>query len=68
MEKRKLAVIGAGSAYTPEIVDEIIRRQDRLNISEIALVDIPEGRERAEIIRDMAVRMLRRAGLDCRCR
>ena len=66
MEKRKLAVIGAGSAYTPEIIDEIIRRQARLNISEIALVDIPEGRERAEIIRNMALRMLRRAGVDCR--
>ena len=66
MEKRKIAVIGAGSAYTPEIIDEIIRRQTRLNISEIALVDIPEGRERAEIIRDMALRMLRRAGIDCR--
>ena len=66
MEKRKLAVIGAGSAYTPEIIDEIIRRQARLHISEIALVDIPEGRERAEIIRDMALRMLRREGVDCR--
>ena len=66
MEKRKIAVIGAGSAYTPEIIDEIIRRQTRLNICEIALVDIPEGRERAEIIRDMALRMLRRAGIDCR--
>ena len=66
MEKRKLAVIGAGSAYTPEIIDEIIRRQDRLNVGEIALVDIPEGRERAEIIRDMALRMLRRAGIGCR--
>ncbi len=65
MDKKKLAVIGAGSAYTPEIVDEIIKRQDRLNIGEIALVDIPEGRGRAEIIRDMTVRMFRRAGVEC---
>ena len=65
MGKRKLAVIGAGSAYTPEIIDEIIKRQERLNIAEIVLVDIPEGRERAEIIRDMARRMFRRAGVEC---
>ena len=65
MKGRKLAVIGAGSAYTPEIIDEIIKRSDRLNITEIALADIPEGAQRAEIIKKMAERMLRRAGVGC---
>ena len=66
MNGRKLVVIGAGSAYTPEIIDEIIHRNDRLNIREIALVDIPAGSGRAEIILGMAERMLKKAGVDCR--
>lgn len=66
MKERKLVIIGAGSAYTPEIIDEIIRRQSHLCIGEIALVDIEEGRERAEIILRFARRMLEHAGIRCR--
>lgn len=66
MKDRKLVVIGAGSAYTPEIIDEIIRRNDRLNIREIALVDIADGQERAGIILEMTKRMFRKAGISCR--
>ena len=65
MNGRKLVVIGAGSAYTPEIIDEVIRRNDRLQIGTIALVDIPEGRDRAEIILAMTRRMLAHAGIRC---
>ena len=66
MEKKKLVIIGAGSAYTPEIIDEIIRRQSALNIGEIVLVDIHEGLQRAKIILGFARRMLEHAGVDCR--
>ena len=62
---RKLVIIGAGSAYTPEIIDEVIKRNQRLDIRQIALVDIPEGRERAEIILAFSRRMLEHAGVPC---
>ena len=62
---RKLVIIGAGSAYTPEIIDEVIKRNQRLDIRQIALVDIPEGRERAEIILAVSRRMLEHAGVPC---
>ena len=60
----KLVIIGAGSAYTPEIFDEIIKRNN-LHISHISLVDIEEGLERAQIICDFGKRMFRRAGITC---
>lgn len=40
----KLAVIGGGSTYTPELIDGIIRRADRLPITHIHLVDINTSR------------------------
>ncbi|MGE5571635.1 MAG: 6-phospho-beta-glucosidase [Bacteroidota bacterium] len=60
----KLAVIGGGSSYTPELVDGVIRRADELPVKHIALVDIPEGGDKLDIIAGLARRMIRRAGLD----
>ncbi|MSZ91464.1 MAG: 6-phospho-beta-glucosidase, partial [Actinobacteria bacterium] len=36
----KLAVIGGGSTYTPELIDGIIARHSQLPITHIHLVDI----------------------------
>ncbi len=64
-EGLKLSVIGGGSSYTPELVDGVIRRaRDELPIRRIALVDIPEGREKLDIVAGLARRMIERAGLD----
>ncbi len=60
----KLVIIGAGSAYTPEIFDEIIKRK-QLGIGSIVLVDISEGLERARIICEFGRRMFRHAGAAC---
>jgi len=60
----KLVIIGGGSAYTPEIFDEIIRRKE-LDIRQIILVDIEEGLERARIICNLGKRMFRKAGIKC---
>lgn len=60
----KLVIIGAGSAYTPEVFDEIIKRNG-LGIGKIVLVDIPVGLERADIICQFGKRMFRHAGADC---
>jgi 6-phospho-beta-glucosidase len=36
----KVAVIGGGSTYTPELIDGILQRHERLPVSVIHLVDI----------------------------
>ena len=50
----KLAVIGSGSTYTPELVSGL----SRLEVSELALHDIDE--ERLEVVGGLARRMLER--------
>lgn len=58
----KLTVIGGGSTYTPELIDGIIKRNDRLPITNIHLLDITS--ERVEVIAAFATRMLKAAGKD----
>lgn len=64
MKKIKIATIGGGSSYTPELIEGFIKRSDRLNISEICLVDIKEGEEKLNIVGELARRMIKKAGLD----
>ena len=52
----KLAVIGAGSTYTPELVSQL----SRLDVDELALHDVDA--ERLEIVGALAARMLERDG------
>ncbi|MEO8272875.1 MAG: 6-phospho-beta-glucosidase [Chloroflexota bacterium] len=54
----KLAVVGGGSTYTPELIEGIARRSDRLPVDELVLLDIDP--ERLEIVGGLAERMLRR--------
>ncbi|MFF3439215.1 6-phospho-beta-glucosidase [Streptosporangium sp. NPDC002721] len=56
----KLAVVGGGSTYTPELIDGFARLRDELPLTEIALVD-PDV-HRLELVSGMARRMLARAG------
>jgi len=56
----KLAVVGAGSTYTPELVDGLIRMRDLLPVEELALVDTDE--RRLGILTAMTRRMLVRGG------
>jgi 6-phospho-beta-glucosidase len=56
----KIAVVGAGSTYTPELVDGLATRADRLPVDELALLDI-DG-PRLDIVSGLADRMLRRRG------
>lgn len=60
----KLAVIGGGSSYTPELVDGVIRRVDELPVKHVALVDIPDGQEKQDVVANLVRRMIERAGLD----
>ena len=56
----RLAVIGGGSTYTPELIDGVLRRRDRLPITEIALCDI--NTERLDIVAGFARRMVAHSG------
>ncbi|TML44323.1 MAG: 6-phospho-beta-glucosidase [Actinobacteria bacterium] len=58
----KLAVIGGGSTYTPELVAGLARERERLNLSELVLHDIDP--ERREVVGGLAGRMLAAAGYD----
>ncbi|MGX6978374.1 6-phospho-beta-glucosidase [Vagococcus elongatus] len=60
----KIATIGGGSSYTPELIEGYIKRKDELPIKEIWLLDIPEGEEKLSIVGEMAKRMVKAAGLD----
>lgn len=59
----KIATIGGGSSYTPELVEGFIKRYDELPIRELWLVDIEEGREKLEIVGNLAKRMVEKAGV-----
>jgi 6-phospho-beta-glucosidase len=56
----KLAVVGAGSTYTPELVDGLNRMQSLLPVSELALLDTDENRLR--ILTGISRRMLAKGG------
>ena len=58
----KVAVVGGGSTYTPELVSGLARERDRLDVRELVLQDIDA--ERREVVGGMAARMLERAGFD----
>jgi 6-phospho-beta-glucosidase len=55
----KVAIVGAGSTYTPELVEGFIRRADRFPVDELALLDVDLSR--LEVVGGLARRMLDRA-------
>jgi 6-phospho-beta-glucosidase len=54
----KVAVVGGGSTYTPELIEGFTRRPDRLPIDELVLLDIDP--QRLQIVGGLAQRMLDR--------
>ena len=56
----KLAVIGGGSTYTPELIDGVLRRRDRLPIDTITLCDIDQSR--LDVVGAFAKRMAEAGG------
>ncbi|WP_333501792.1 6-phospho-beta-glucosidase [Kluyvera genomosp. 2] len=63
MKTVKLVVIGAGSSYTPELIEGVIKNHAQLPVSHIALVDVEMGKEKMNIIFQLTQRMLAKAGL-----
>jgi len=60
----KIAIIGSGSTYTPELIEGMIRRKDSLPLTELALMDIDE--RKLSIVGGLCQRMIEAAGLTCR--
>jgi len=60
--KSKVVVIGGGSSYTPEIVEGLINRAEELSLREVWLVDIPEGKDKLDIVGGLAKRMVAEEG------
>jgi 6-phospho-beta-glucosidase len=60
----KVAVVGGGSTYTPELVSGLVRERARLPVRELVLHDIDP--ERREVVGRLAQRILSRDGYDGR--
>ncbi|WP_329033099.1 6-phospho-beta-glucosidase [Streptomyces sp. NBC_01725] len=56
----KLAVVGGGSTYTPELIDGFARLRDTLPISELTLVD--PAADRLELVGGLARRIFAKQG------
>jgi 6-phospho-beta-glucosidase len=62
----KLAVIGGGSTYTPELVDGVARLADDVKVTELVLVDPDQAR--LDVVGPVSDRIMRRYGHPARLR
>ena len=60
----KICIIGAGSTYTPELVEGIINKRDTLPVTELVFMDIDE--RKLNIVGSLCQRMVEAAGLPCK--
>jgi len=58
----KVAVVGGGSTYTPELVSGLSRERTKIDVRELVLHDIDP--ERREVVGGLAARMLARQGFE----
>ncbi len=61
----KIAVVGGGSTYTPELVDGLGRLRDVLPVEELVLVD--PAADRLELVGGFGRRILERLGHPASC-
>lgn len=57
----KVCVIGAGSTYTPELIEGFIKHRKELPVARFALMDIDGAK--LDIVGSLAARMIEKAGL-----
>jgi len=58
----KIAIIGAGSTYTPELIEGLVNRKENFPVREIALMDIDS--RKLNIVGNLAARMVKAGGMD----
>ncbi|HHU56203.1 MAG TPA: 6-phospho-beta-glucosidase [Acholeplasmataceae bacterium] len=59
----KIAIIGAGSTYTPELIEGFINKKDTLPVRKLYLMDIDD--RKLNVVGGLCERMIKAAGLDC---
>lgn len=64
MKRLKIAIIGAGSTYTPELIEGFILKRSQLIIDSIYMMDI--DRNKLDIIGALTRRMLEKSGMDAK--
>ncbi|MCX7709869.1 MAG: 6-phospho-beta-glucosidase [Clostridia bacterium] len=64
MKKLKIAIIGAGSTYTPELFEGFVLRKESLHVEAFYLMDI--DREKLNIVGGLAERILRKNSMNSR--
>src|SRR5581483_7541216 len=57
----KATIIGAGSTYTPELLEGLIRHRKEVSLKEVCMMDT--NPERLNILADLAERMVRAQGV-----
>lgn len=62
----KISIVGAGSSYTPELLEEMCNRRDTLPVKEIVLYDI--NKERLDIMTGFCQRFAAKRDLDVKIR
>ena len=60
----KICIIGAGSTYTPELIEGLISKRETLPVTELYLMDIDE--RKLNIVGGLAKRMVEYAKLPCK--
>ena len=64
MSGLKIAIIGSGSTYTPELIEGLINRKDTLPVRELALMDIDT--RKLNIVGNLVERMANHSNLGCK--
>ncbi|MEJ8303744.1 6-phospho-beta-glucosidase [Saccharibacillus sacchari] len=62
-KKLKIAVIGGGSSYTPELIEGFLLNYATFPVTEIVLVDIQPGLRKLTTVGKLAQRMVAKSGL-----
>ena len=65
-EPMKFTIVGAGSSYTPELIEEMANRRDTLPVKELVLYDIDP--ERLSVMGGFVGRYAKRLGLHAQIR
>lgn len=60
----KICIIGAGSTYTPELIEGIINKSSTLPLKDLVLMDIED--RKLNIVGGLCKRMIEHAKLDCK--
>ena len=59
----KICIVGGGSTYTPELIEGFINISQHVKIDEIAMLDIPDSREKFDIVSKLSRRMIEKSKL-----